>query len=364
MLKYTPYSNSFGVYEQNLTISYFTCYFLNKQYFIKTFVCLTCFIILTVAAKSQSKNYSFDKKIPLPGDGGYDYLSIDQVNNKLYVSHGTKVNVIDIATEKPVGVISDMKGVHGIAIANDLNRGFISDGRANAVVVFDLKTYEKIMTIPVTAVGPDAIMYDAFSKQVFSFNGESKNASVIDAVNLKQVGTVDLGGGPEFAVPNGKGLIYNNVEDKNSLNVIDSKTMKVINHYPLSPCGTPTGLALDSKNQRLFTVCRENKGMSVVDAANGNVITTLPIGEGVDAVAYDPVTKLVFFSNGDATTTIFHQDTKDTYSLVQTLATQVRAKTLALDPKTHKIYLSVADMAAGTRNTIPGTFAVLVYKMD
>ncbi len=325
------------------------------------FTCVAC-IVLTIHA--QPKNYRFDKKISLPGEGGYDYLSIDEANNRLYVSHGTTVNIIDLATEKPVGVISDMKGVHGIAIANDLNRGFISDGRANAVVVFDLKTFAKIITIPVTGNGPDAIMYDAFSKQVFSFNGESKNASVIDAVNLKQSGTVDLGGGPEFAVPDGHGLVFNNLEDKNSLNIIDTKTLKVLRNYPLSPCGGPTGLALDAKNQRLFTVCRENKGMSVVDAVTGKVITTLPIGAGVDAVAYDPLTKLVFCSNGDATTTIFHQDTKDNYTLVQTLTTQTRAKTLALDTKTHKIYLSVVDMKPGTRKAVPGTFAVLVYKMD
>ena len=331
---------------------------------MKKCIFLICLGILSLAVQSQNNHYSLDKKIALPGDGGYDYLSIDQVNNILYVSHGTTVNVIDLTTEKPVAVISDMKGVHGIAIANDLNRGFISDGRANAVVVFDLKTYNKIMTIPINATGPDAIMYDAFTKQVFSFNGKSKNASVIDAVNLKQVGTIDLGGGPEFAVSNGKGLIYNNVEDKNVLNVIDSKSLKLIKNYPLAPCGTPTGLALDAKNQRLFTVCRENKGMSVVDASNGKLISTLPIGAGVDAVAYDPITKLIFCSNGDGTTTIFHQDTKDSYTMVQTLATQVRAKTLALDPKTHKIYLSVADMVAGTRNAVPGSFTVLVYKMD
>jgi len=332
---------------------------------MKKLIILICISFLIPAVKSQQKNtYSFDKKIALPGDGGFDYLSIDAVNNRLYVSHGTTVNVIDLVTEKLTGTIDDMKGVHGIAIANDLNKGFISDGRANAVVVFDLKSLQKITTIPVTGNGPDAIMYDAFSKQVFSFNGESKNASVIDAVSLKQTGTVDLGGGPEFAVPNGHGLIYNNLEDKNSLNVIDAKQLKVIQNYPLAPCGGPTGLALDQKNQRLFTVCRENKGMSVVDAANGKVITTLPIGAGVDAVAYDPETKIIFCSNGDGTTTIFQQETADRYSLVQTLSTQVRAKTLALDKKTHKIYLSVADMEPGTRRAIPGTFGVLVYKMN
>lgn len=328
------------------------------------FIIIAFFGILQLEVNSQSNHYSFDKKIPLPGDGSYDYLSIDQVNRKLFVSHGTTVNVIDLTTETAVAVINNMKGVHGVAIANDLNKGFISDGKDNSVVVFDLLTFEKIITIPITAIGPDAIMYDAFSKRIFTFNGESKNASVIDAVNLKQIGTVDLGGSPEFAVANTRGLIYNNVEDMNSLNVIDSKSLKVIYNYPLSPCGTPTGLALDLKNQRLFTVCRENKGMSVIDISNGKVITTLPIGAGVDAVAYDPKTKLIFCSNGDATTTIFHQDTKDSYSMIQTLATQVRAKTLTLDPKTHKIYLSVAEMVAGTKNAVPGTFAVLVYKMD
>jgi YVTN family beta-propeller protein len=291
-------------------------------------------------------------------------VSIDAVNHRLYVSHGTSVNVVDLDTEAPIGEIKDMQGNHGIAIANDLNIGFISDGRANAVVVFDLKTLKTIATVPVSGTGPDCITYDPFSKQVFSFNGRSNNASVIDAVSLKQVGTVDLGGGPEFAVADGKGLIYNNLEDKNSLNVIDTKSMKVVKNYPLAPCGGPTGLALDSKNHRIFTACRENKGMSVVDINSGKVITTLPIGQGVDAVAYDPETHYIFCSNGDATTTIIKQESADSYSVVQTLATAVRAKTLALDTKTHKIYLSVADFQTGTRNIVPGSFHVLVYKMN
>jgi YVTN family beta-propeller protein len=257
-----------------------------------------------------------------------------------------------------------MKGVHGIAIDNKHNKGFISDGKANAVVAFDLKTLKKLATIPVDAKGPDAIMYDTYAEKVFSFNGESNNSSVVDPVTLKQVGTVALGGGPEFAVADGKGKIYNNLEDKNSMNVIDSKTLKVIKNFNLSPCGGPTGLALDLKNNRAFTVCRENKGMSVVDITTGKVITTVAIGAGVDAVAYDPETKLIFVSNGDATTTIIKQQTADQYSVVQTLPTQVRAKTLALDTKTHKIYLSVAQLEPGTRKAVPGTFTVLVYKMQ
>lgn len=313
----------------------------------------------------KAQTYVADKTISLTGDGGYDYLAIDKANNRLYVSHGTQVNVIDLATDKEVGSINDMKGVHGIAIVNKLNRGFITDGKANAVVAFDIKTLKTVTVIQLAdAKGPDAIMYDPYSDRIFSFNGESNNSSVIDPKTLKQVGTIALGGGPEFAVPDGKGKIYNNLEDKNSLNIIDSKTLKVIKNYPLAPCGGPTGLALDAANQRVFTVCRENKGMSVVDINTGKVTATIPIGAGVDAVAYDAETKLVFCSNGDGTTTIIKQKSADEYAVIQTLKTAVRAKTLALDTKTHKIYLSVAEFEPGTRKPLPGTFKVLVYKLQ
>jgi DNA-binding beta-propeller fold protein YncE len=314
-------------------------------------------------AAQSTEVYVFDKKIQVPGDGGYDYLSIDDVNRRLYVSHGTSVNVIDLNTEQVIGEIADMKGVHGIAIANDLGRGFISDGRADAVVAFDLVSLAKIKTVSVTGKGPDGIAYDPYTHQVFSFNGESNNASVIDGHTLQQVGTVDLGGGPEFAVSDGKGNMYNNLEDKNSLNVIDTKALKVIKNFPLAPCGGPTGLALDAAHQRLFTACRQNKGMSVVDIQSGKVITTLPIGAGVDAVAYDPATSLIICSNGDTTATVIKQLSADSYSVLQTLRTQYRAKTMALDRKTHKIYLSAPEFEKGTRNIIPGTFRVLVFKL-
>lgn len=322
------------------------------------------FIMAMAPQVLSAQTYVFEKAIALPGDGGYDYLSIDKVNNRLYVSHGTVVNVIDLNTEAPVGVVEGggMKGVHGIAIVNKSNRGFISDGKANAVVAFDLKTLKIIATIPVDAKGPDGIIYDPYSDRVFCFNGDSNNSSVVDPNTLKQVGTVALGGAPEFAVADGKGRIYNNLEDKNSMNVIDTKTLKVVKNYLLAPCGGPTGIALDGKNGRIFTVCRENKGMSVVDIHTGKVITTIPIGAGVDAVIYDEAHKLIFASNGDATTTIIKQESADKYSVIQTLATKNRAKTMAFDAKTRKIYLSVPDFEPGTRKAVPNSFKVLVYK--
>jgi len=327
-------------------------------------ILLAAICSLFISVSLQAQTYVLDKTISLTGDGGYDYLSIDKANHHLFVSHGSAVNVVDIETNEQVGVITDMKGVHGIAIANKSNRGFISDGRANAVVAFDLKTFKIIATIPVDAKGPDAIIYDPYSDRVFCFNGDSKNSSVVDPNTLKQIGTVDLGGGPEFAVADGKGMIYNNLEDKNSLNVIDSKTLKVVKNYSLAPCGGPTGVAMDIANHRVFSVCRENKGMSVVDANSGKVIATLPIGGGVDAVVYDPETKLVFCSCGDGTTTIIKQESPDKYSVVQTLKTPNRAKTMALDTKTHKIYFSVVDFDATTRKAVPGSFKVLVYKQQ
>ncbi len=330
----------------------------------KAFFSLLGILLLSPAliALAQTPTYVLDKKVALPGNGGYDYLSIDKANNRLYVSHGTAVNVVDITTDQVVGTIDGMQGVHGIAIVSKYNKGFISDGKGTSAVAFDLKTLAKVATIPLTNKGPDAIIYDAFSDKVLVINGSSNSASIVDPKELKQVGTIDLGGAPEFAVSNQKGLVYNNLEDKNSLNVIDMKTMKVIHNYPLAPGEGPTGLALDEKNHRLFSGCRGNKGMEVMDAVSGKVITTVPIGAGVDAVVYDAETKLIFCSNGDATTTIIRQESADKYTVVQTLATQTRAKTMALDASTHKIYLSVVDMDPATKKAVPDSFKVLIYK--
>jgi len=330
------------------------------------FLVVACSVLIhTVVLNAQSKQvYSFANKISLPGDGGYDYLSIDEVNRRLFVSHGTSVNIIDLNTQQLIGTIDSMKGVHGIAIANEVNKGFISDGKDNSVIAFDLTTFKKLSVIPLSGKKPDAIIFDPYSKKVFAFNGDSHNASVIDITLLKETGTVELNGAPEFAVSNGEGIIYNNLEDKSSLAVIDTKAMKVNSTFSLAPCGGPTGIALDKQNKRAFSVCRENKGMSVVDITNGKVVTTIPIGAGVDAVAYDASSRLIAVSNADATVTIIQQNNADDYTVIQTLQTTYRAKTLALDAATHTLYLSAPEFDATTKKAKPGTFSVYVYKSN
>ena len=329
---------------------------------IVTFFYLTLSMLPFGKLRSQGQqDYVLEKKISLPGDGGYDYLYLDKQARRLYVSHGDQVEVLDLSTESLIGSVTGMKGVHGIAIAGKKNKGFISDGDANSVVVFDPLSFKIISTIPLTGKDPDAITYDSVSERIFAFNGHSDNVSVIDVNSLKEIALVPLNGGPEFAVPDHSGKIYLNLEDKNALLVLDSKSLQILKRYSLSPCGGPTGLALDLDNQRAFSGCRTNKGLTVTEMKSGKVIATLPIGGGVDAVAYDKENRLIFCSNGDGTTTVIRQDSPDEYQVIQTIQTQYRAKTMALDPQTHKIYLSAVDFQPGTKTRIPGTFKILVF---
>jgi len=295
--------------------------------------------------------YRLEKKIPIPGQGSWDYLIVDEAARRLYVSHGTQVEVLDADTVAPVGKIPNTVGVHGIAIAPDLGRGFASDGQTSTVTVFDLKTLKPIQEIP-TGKKPDAIIFDPATSRVFAFNGGSNSATVIEAKDGKVAGTVDLGGGPEFAVSDGKGYIFDNLEDESLVVKIDAQNLKVDQRWPTGPCASPSSMAIDRANRRLFIGCR-SRVMAIMDADTGKVIRTLPIGDHVDATAFDAESRLIFNSNGEGTVTIIQQETPEKYSVVQTVKTLPRAKTMALDPKTHRLFLSTAE---------EGQFEVLVLE--
>ena len=309
-------------------------------------------------------SYALVKTVPVPGNGGWDYVTVDEAGRRVYISHGTQVDVLDADSYELKGTIPDTAGVHGIAIAPDLGRGFTSNGRANNVTIFDLKDLKKLGEVK-TGRNPDSILYDPATKRVFAFNGGGKSATVIDAEKGEAVGTIEVGGTPEFSVADGQGMVFVNLEDKNELLKIDSKEMKVLERWPLAPGATPTGLAFDPKSKRLFVGCR-NKNMVVVNAENGKVVANSPIGERVDAAAFDPETGCVFFSCGDGTVSVFHADGDDKYSLVETIKTKPGSKTMGLDRKTHKLFLPSADFkpaatATGRPTMVPGTFAVLVF---
>ena len=307
-------------------------------------LCLSAILILSCAAfaaPAPGAGYSVTQKISIPGTGSWDYLTVDEAARRLYVSHGTQVEVLDIDALTVVGSIPKTPGAHGVAIAPESGRGFVSNGQANTVTIFDLKSMKAITDVP-TGQKPDGIIYDPATSRVFAFNGGSNSATAIDAATGKVAGTVDLGGGPEFAAADGKGVVYDNLEDESLVVKINSRDLKVEQRWPTAPCSSPSSMAMDRANRRLFLGCR-SKVMAVLDADTGKVITTLPIGDHVDATAFDPETKLIFNSNGEGTITVIHQDSADAYSVVETVKTAPRAKTMALDPKTHRLFLSTAE---------------------
>jgi DNA-binding beta-propeller fold protein YncE len=304
---------------------------------------------LAAVPSASADEFGVTKKIAIPGQGSWDYLSVDEGARRLYVSHGTQVEVIDLDSLSIVGNVPKTEGVHGIAIAPELGRGFVSNGQASTVTIFDLKTLRKIADVP-TGKKPDAIIYDPASSRVFAFNGGSNSATAIEAASGKIVGTVDLGGGPEFAAADGSGYVYNNLEDEGLVLKINSRTLKIEQRWPTAPCASPSSMAMDRANHRLFLGCR-SRVMAVMNADTGKVIMTLPIGDHVDATAYDAEAKLIFNSNGEGTVTVIRQESADEYSVAQTVKTVPKAKTMALDPKTHRLFLSTAEA---------GQFEVLV----
>ena len=317
----------------------------------------------------RAGTYHIVKEIPAGGEGGWDYLTVDTAAHRLYISRSTHVMVVDTDRDSVIADIPNTPGVHGIALAPSLGKGFTSNGRDSTVTVFDLKTYTATATVKVTGRNPDAIMYEPVSGRVFTFNGGSANATAIDARTNAVVGTVDIGGKPEFARSDAAGRVYVNNEDKSEIVVFDAKTLAVLAHWPLAPCEEPSGLAMDRTGMRLFSGC-SNKLMAVVDMASGKVVTTLPIGDGVDANAFDPATKLAFSSNGDGTLTVYHADDPSHFSLVGTVTTRRGARTMALDERTHKIYTVSAQFGPPPAPTadrprprppmLPGSFVILV----
>src|SRR5467141_4109537 len=307
--------------------------------------------------------YHVIKTVPVGGDGGWDYVYVDSDARRVYVSRGTHTLVLDADTYAVVGDIPDTQGVHGIAVASDLGRGFTSNGRADSVTIFDLKTLKPIGTVK-TDGNPDAILYEPVSKRVFTFNGRGKNTTAINAADGSIAGTIPLNGKPEFAAADGKGTVYVNNEDTSDLYHLDAQSLKELHHWPLAPCKSPSGLAMDVANRRLFSVCDE-KVMAVVNADTGKVVATPAICEGPDASAFDPSSGYAFASCGDGNLTVIHEDSPDEFTVVGTAPTKRSARTMGLDLKTHNIFLPAADFdppAPGERRgkMKPGSFVLLV----
>ncbi len=336
---------------------------------------VTCALFLIFVfgtlASAQSVSYHLLKKVPLgaaPGGGEYfDYLMADSDARRIYVSHGTEVKVVDADTGDVVGTITGLKKCHGIAVPDASGKGFITDGEEGKVFVFDVKTL-KITGEIKTADDSDSIIYDPASKHIFAFNGDSRSASVIDPASATVVKTIDLGGGPEFAAADGQGTVFNNIEDKNELVAIDSQTLTIKARWPVAPAGAPTALAMDREHRRLFSAGRKPQMVVMLDADSGKVLQSLPISAGADAAVFENETGLLFVSTREGMVHIFHEDSSTKLSEVQTLKTEYGAKTMALDTKTHNLYVSTAEFTEpasaqpnGRRSPKPGTFHLLIY---
>ncbi|RDS86390.1 YncE family protein [Dyella psychrodurans] len=317
-----------------------------------------------VAADTAPTAVKVINQLKLGGTGGWDYLSFDAQRRHLFVSRGDRVLVIDVDSDKQIGTIPNTNGVHGIAVAQDLHRGFTSNGKSNSVTVFDLDTLKTVSTIAGTGEKPDAILYDSASHHVFTFNGKSGTASVIDPAKNAVAATIALPGKPEFSATDDSGHVFVNIEDKSELAEIDSSTNKVLHVWSLAPCESPSGLAMDVAHKRLFSVC-DNRTMTVLDANNGHRVATVAIGDGPDAVTFDAGDNTVYSSNGESgTLTVVHEDDPDHYTVVANVPTLVSARTQALDPQKHRIYLSSAQIGTGKEANgrpkyVPDSFAIL-----
>ena len=335
----------------------------------KWWISILSLSLAAVAVAAAGPGYHVIKTYKLGGEGGWDYLTVDASARHFYISRGTHVIVLDADSGKNVGDIPDTPGVHGIALAPELGKGFVSNGREGTVTVFDIKTLVPIGSKIKVGENPDAILYEPATKRVFTFNGRSQDSTAIDAAGGKVLGTIKLDGKPEFAASDAKGEVFVNIEDKSELTVIDPNKLEVKTKWPLAPCTEPSGLALDRKNRRLFVGC-DNKMMAVVDADSGKVLATPAIGEGVDATAYDDETGLAFASCGEGVLTVVKEDSPQKFSVVENVKTEPGARTMALDTKTHNLFTvtakfgpppaATADNPHPRRTILPDTFEVLV----
>jgi YVTN family beta-propeller protein len=332
----------------------------------RSFGCVVMALAVSFPALTQ-KSFSVQDKWKVGGEGGWDYLTADSAAHRLYITHGGRVEVLDSATGKSIGAITGLKGTHGVALDEAGKYGYISDGGANAVVVFDRKSLQTVTSIP-AGTNPDGIVFEPVTRTIWAFNGRSKDVTVIDTASQKAIATVPLPGKPEFPVADGKGFVFDNIEDKSEIVRLDAKDPKITATWPLSPCESPSGLAMDRTGRRLFAVCNEKK-MAVVDADTGKVIATPEIGNGPDAAGFDPQAKLAFASNGEGTVTIVDASS-NSYKVLQKLATEQGARTMALDTATGKIYVVTAEFGprpeATTANPrprpaiVPDSFTVIV----
>lgn len=347
-----------------------------KKLFFTTWAALSGIMVMmsgaacaTVITPTETNtSYRVIDKWKIGGEGGWDYMSVDPATDQLYLTRGSHVLAIDTASGKVVADITGFKGTHGVVFDAEGKCGYISDGGSNQVAVFDRKTHEVLAKID-TGANPDGLLFEPYTKTVWTFNGRGKSATVIDAQTYKVLSTIPLAGKPEFPASDGKGYVFVNIEDKNLLDHIDAKSMKVLAEWPLAPCESPSGLAIDRTQQKLFSVC-DNKIMSVTDGVTGKIVADVPIGDGPDAAAFDPQRKLIFSSNGGGNLTIVHQDSPTKYSVIANVATQRSARTMALDEKSGRVYLVAAEFGPRPAPTaanphpwpsiVPGSFIVLV----
>jgi YVTN family beta-propeller protein len=331
----------------------------------KIFAAIIAFSIFSGTSAQDTYNYKVTKTFHIASGGGWDYIAVN--NRKLYVSHGTQVNILNELTGDSIGVIPNTNGVHGIAFDNELNKGFTSNGRSNNVTVFDLTTNQVLSQIP-AGENPDAILYEPFSKKIITCNGRSNDLSVIDPLSGKVITSVSVGGKPEAAVTNGEGKLYVNIEDRNEIAEINTKTFTVENHWSILPGEGPTGLAFDKKTKRLFAGC--DKLLIVVDAVSGKIIDKQTIGDGCDGVVLDNKNRMIFTSNGEGNITAVKEKSADEFSIVQTIPTKRGARTITIDENSHTLFLPTADFEApdpnavpnARRKIVPGTFQVLVVQ--